>query len=435
MEPVFAAKLLGLTCSVLAAALAVWTLGRRAEGYALTVIASLLLICQPTLGCAGAAGLETGAAALLVTIATAAALRRPEPRPALLGVAIAGLAWLRPELSAIAGVLLTAVAVRGGVARAWPAFAVAIAGAVAVCAFRFQLTGHVLPLALSAKQGSLADGLSYSARATVVASGGLGLVLAGVGTWRGRVDDRWLGAVLLTHVVAVVLAGGDWMPGFRLFAPVLPLYAALAAVGAVRLWRLGRGGRAAAVACLLFACGVPLLDLGLRLPEWRQAGESREGVGRRLAALLRAQAQRVALVDIGYLGYTSGCEVVDLAGITDPEVAQMRGGHLSKRIDIAWLARRAPDALVLHSSTPPSAASDGRLLELRGYPVEMHVARSAWVQREFRLVQVLRYAPDYYYALLTRRSAEYGGAAIRRPQLTSVAFVRADFVGRSEPGD
>jgi hypothetical protein len=403
MEPVFAAKLLGLTCSVLAAALAVLVVSCRAQGYALAAIASMLLICQPTLGCAGAAGLETGAAALLVTIATAAALRRPEPRVPAVGLAIAGLAWLRPELAAIAVVLLTAVAVRVGMARAWPAFVIATVGGLAVCAFRFGLSGDALPLALSAKLGSLADGLSYSARATVVVSGGLGLVLAGVGTWRGRGDDRWLAAILFTHIVAVVLVGGDWMPGFRLFAPVLPLYAALAAVGAVHLWRLGRSGRAIACACLVFACGVPLLDLALRIPEWRQAGISRERAGHQLAERLRAQVERVALVDIGYLGYASGCEVVDLAGITEPAVARMRGGHLSKRIDMAWLARRAPDALVLHSSTPPSAASDGRLLALRGYPVEMHVARSAWVQREFRLVQVLRYAPDYYYALLMHR--------------------------------
>jgi len=405
VEPILAAKLLGLLCGVLAALLTLQRLGRRAQGGTLTALATLLLSCQPTLGCWAVAGLETGAAALLVAIASGAALRRPASSPLLLGVAIALMAWLRPELAALAAVFLSALGSRDPGPRAWTALAIALVGALSVCIFRWVLTGHALPLALSAKQGSLADGLSYSMRALIVASGGLGLVLAGFGGARGRSDDRWLAAALLAHVVAIVLAGGDWMPGFRLFAPVLPLYAAVSAVGVLRAWQGGRVQRALAIGCLLLACVVPLLDLGLRVPEWRAAGTSRERVGRPLAARLAVQAKRVALVDIGYLGYASGCEIVDLAGITDPEVAALRGGHLSKHVTAEWLARRAPDALLLHSSTPPLAAGDGSLSRLAGYPVEMRVARSAWVQREFSVIQVLRYAPNYYYALLLRKPA------------------------------
>jgi arabinofuranosyltransferase len=405
VEPVFVAKLVGLACGVLAAWCALRNLQKRAQGTALVAIAGLLLSCQPTFGGSAVAGLETAAAALLVTLASTAALRRPSPRPLVVGVAIATLAWLRPELAAVASVLLTALGVRIGWRHAWPAYAIAVAAALGVCAFRLALTGHALPLALSAKPGSLIDGASYSLRAVLVCSGGLGLVLAASGARSGRSDDRWLAAALLAHVVAVLLAGGDWMPGFRLFAPVLPLYAALAAVGGAHLWRLGRLGRGVMLGCMLLACGVPVLDLAVRLPEWRASGASRERVGRALAARLRATAKRVALVDIGYLGYASGCEVVDLGGITDAEVAALPGGHLAKRIDGDWLARRAPDALLLHSSLPPLAASDGGLLRLHGYPVEMRVAHSSWVQREFRVVEVLRYAPNYYYALLLRRPA------------------------------
>ena len=117
---------------------------------------------------------------------------------------------------------------------------------------------------------------------------------------------------------------------------------------------------------------------------------------------MRARSRRVALVDIGFFGYESGCEVVDLAGITDPEVAAMPGGHLDKHVSSAWLEKRAPDTVLLHSSSQPLAANEGQLLSLRGYPVELRVARSPWVRRNFRVVASYAYAPGYTYVLLRR---------------------------------
>src|SRR5207248_268281 len=102
-------------------------------------------------------------------------------------------------------------------------------------------------------------------------------------------------------------------------------------------------------------------------------------------------------------------QVIDLAGITDPEIARLPGGHLSKLVSAELLQNRAPDALLLHSSSPPLAAGDGHLLELHGYPVEMRVARSRWVQQAFRVAFVFQYAPQYYYALLLLRP---GSAAL-----------------------
>jgi hypothetical protein len=402
LDPVATAKLVGLACAIAAAACVLIRMSRRAQGSALTLLTGLLLLCQPTLGGSAVAGLETGAAALLVVLASLAALRRPAPRPLALGLAVGALAWLRPELAVASSVLLLACVTRVGLGRAWPALALAGMGGASVCSFRLALTGDLLPLAFAAKQGSLWDGFGYCVRAAAVGAGGLGLGLLALGMRLGRSDDRWLGAALTAHVLAVWLAGGDWMPGFRLFAPIVPLYAALAAVGCVRALRWRRAGQALALACLLCACGIPLLDLFTRLPEWRAAGRIRDRA-RPLVARLHDETRRVALVDIGYLGYASGREVVDLAGITDPEIARLPGGHLSKQVSAGLLLRRQPDALVLHSSSPPLAASDGQLLELRGYPVEMRVARSAWVQREFRVVDVLHYAPNYYYALLLRR--------------------------------
>jgi hypothetical protein len=410
-DPIVAAKACGLLCSALCAWIALAALRRRAQGTALIAVAGVLLASEPGLGGSGVAGLETGAAALLLTLAATAALQRPAPSTDVAGIAVGALAWLRPELAGAACVLLCAISARSSWAKARRAWIWAAGGALSVCAFRLQISGRALPLSLYAKAGSIADGAAYSARAVLIGSGGLGLILVGAGAWFGRSRARWLAGVLAAHACCVTLAGGDWMPGFRLYVPVIPIYAQLAAEGAVTLWRRGRAARALAALSLLGACAVSLLDLATRIPEWRAAAHSRETVARPLAAKLRACAQRVALVDIGFIGYASGREIVDLGGITDPAVALLPGGHLNKHIDSDWLARRAPDTIILHSITPPSAADDGSLGRLGGYPVEQRLASSAWVRRDFQLVESQRYAPNYYYAVLRRRGAAWPAGA------------------------
>jgi hypothetical protein len=402
-DPVSVAKLLGLLMCGLAVLWNVREQRRRARGSWSSWIACFLLVCQPSLGGSGSSGLETGAATLALSLAIQAALARPRPHVACLGLAIASLAWLRPEIALVAVVLLTIASVRAGMRRAAIAWLWACFGALSVCAFRWFLSGSLLPLAWQAKAGTLGEGLSYSGRALLVLTGGLGCALAGAGAWLGQRRDRQRALIIAVHVLSVTLAGGDWMPGFRLFVPIFPQYAQLAAVGMERLWRRGHWLRTLALLALITACATSLLDLGLRVPEWRAAGASRDRVGAAMAEELRVGSKRVALVDIGYLGYASGCDVIDLAGITDPSSAALPGGHLAKRIPNAWLEARAPDTVVLHSSSPPLAARDGTLVSLHGYPVEMRVARSAWLAREFYVASTYAYSPHYHYAILRRK--------------------------------
>jgi hypothetical protein len=406
-DPVIAAKVVGLCCAVLAAYVCIAGEQARARGTYLAWIVALLLACQPSLGGSGSSGLETGAATLALTYAAHAALA-PQPRTVSLGIAIALLAWLRPELAPASAVFLGFATFRAGFRRAWSAWAIAASSAVSLCLFRFWISGSLLPMAWHAKAGSLQDGWAYAARAVPVLTGVTGIALAIAGVALGQSRERARAWALVAHCAAVVLAGGDWMPGFRLWVPLFPQYAALAAVGSERLWRKGRSARLLCSGALLIACGVPLLDLALRIPEWRAAGQSRDTVGVEIARDLREQTQRVALVDIGFLGYTSGVTTIDLAGLTDPAVAAFPGGHLKKRIPATWLEAQRPDALLLHSALPPTAAADGRLERLAGYPVEQRVARFSWVTNQFRVARIYAYAPGYYYVLLRRPSNNHG---------------------------
>ena len=399
LDPIATAKLLGGS----AAAAAVFALLRRMQARALgrsaAPIALVLLAASPSLGTAAVSGLETGLATCLFTLAALALVRNPTMAAWQLGACVAALAWLRPELALGCAALLACALLRDRRAGALAA-ALALCGVASVIAWRVLLFDDWLPLSVRAKPGPLAHGARYTLTAVVLASSVAGIGLAVLGVRRGGRVERVFAAALGAHLLALVLAGGDWMPGYRLLVPVLPLYAWLAARGLVRAFARRP---ALGVACLALACAIPLADLVLRVPELHAAGASQRAAAG-LAARLRAHARVVAMLDVGYLAYASEVEVVDLGGLTDPVIARARGGHLDKRIAPAYVAQRAPDALLLHSAAPPRVDAAGRLLAFAGYPVEQRIAAMPFVRERFRVVHVQRYAPGYYYLLLTVRS-------------------------------
>lgn len=391
-------KGLGLLLMAVSVGLVLRRVRARAQGKSLVLVALLLFLCQPTLGTWGVAGLETGAATLALTVALLAATARPRAEPLRAGLALCTFPWLRPELVPAGLVLLVWLARRVG-ARSWPAWALSLASLISVGAFRFVMFGDAVPLSFHAKHGELGDGAGYALRAAFVLAGGLGVVPIALARKSVRRDDRAVLLVLVAHALAVVLAGGDWMPGFRLFAPVLPAYVWLCAVSVRRLWRTQR---MVMVLSLSLACAVPLLDLTTRVPDLFRSGRARSLHAAALASYLHVRANRVALVDIGYLGLYSGLEVVDLGGVTDPEIARLPGGHLDKRLPRGLLERRAPDVIILHSATTPEVDSQLRLRSYEGYPVEQRVAADPWVQARFLVADVVHYAPRYKYVVLLR---------------------------------
>jgi hypothetical protein len=399
-DPIGVAKALGLGCAACAAWLVLRALGQRSGGGVATCAALLVIALAPSLGTWGVAGLETGAATLLLVIAALAALHRPRVAGWRLGAAVAALAWLRPELALACGVLLGYAALRD-VRAGTRAFVLAVCGAAAVLGFRLWMFGDALPLSMRAKAGSLANGAVYAALSVLLATSIFGVVLAAIGAARGRASDRAIGWMLLAHLLAIVLAGGDWMPGYRLLVPILPLYALLAGLG------VARARTRAAPVLLALACALPALDLVTRIPELR-AGEATRARTLELAHWLNARAHRVALVDVGLIGYATDLEIIDLAGLTDARIARVPGGHLSKRIDAHDLQARDPDAIVVHCTGTPRVSKDQRLLACAGFEVEMRVLAMPFVQARYRVAHVApivqKYDPrsSYTYVVLVR---------------------------------
>jgi hypothetical protein len=394
-----AGKLLGLAAALAACAAVLRCSAARAGGERRGALLGLLLASAAPLWIWSVGGLETGCATLCLTCVVCGAFARPQPRVAWLALGAGLMPWLRPEL-----VPLTLVAAGVGglrLPRARVTLLLACTGGLgSVLLFRHLMFGHLLPLSAHAKPASLTHGVEYLliCLRSLAALALLPLLAFG---WYGRRFERALVLLTLIHACLVVLAGGDWMAGARLFVPIVPIACFAAALGWERIFLRSRT-LALALACLVIA--LRALSAPAVVSAARGSGQLRE---RRLPVLLTALAtapEPIALVDIGALGFFGDKSMVDLAGLTDARIAYAPGGHVAKRIDAAYLRERAPGTLVLHSRVAPRVDGAGHIRWFAGHPVERHVLSFPWLLREYRVRQVIAYDRDYFYLVLTREA-------------------------------
>jgi len=324
------------------------TLGNRGRYVGLIAIAC----CVPAAAWAGA-GMETPLVALMATLAVFA---RGNALPALSGLVGA---W-RPELLGWALVLSVVFAFgereKGGdaarerVLRLLPALALAAGPAVFVAVVRAVAFGDPAPLAVWAKPSDLVHGLRYAGGALVL-SGAPWLLVSFRGYRRLASRERAIAAATFTALATLVAAGGDWMPFFRLLVPLLPSVVWLGA----RLAELDRPFvawlRVGAVCASSLALGVGLgpAARGVAAQRTSLVDSARPYLGKRSA---------VATLDVGWVGAATDATVIDLAGVTDPAIAVLGGGHTSKRVPWSLLNARDIDTLVLLSG---AYASDSGL--------------------------------------------------------------------------
>jgi hypothetical protein len=328
-----AAKILGLVAWTAAAGVLALAVDRAARAR-LRYVALLLIACSAPLAAWSVAGMETGLAAALAALAVAL----PELDSPRAGAAAAGLcAALRPEALPFALVLALGPAPRGPDRRA-ARFVLASLPFAIVAATRLAIFGRVVPLSVLAKPSDARHGIYY-ALACFLLTGPIALVAplawARVGGWA-----RGLVLAVAVHFAAVAFAGGDWMPLSRLVVPALPATAlACAHLAAVADPRATTARLALALAGELFT----FVKMG---PEAARVGAARLAVIDELRAPL-VDAKVVAALDIGWLGAATDATIVDLAGLTDPDIAALPGGHTSKAIPARLLDARRTDTIVL----------------------------------------------------------------------------------------
>jgi hypothetical protein len=186
-----------------------------------------------------------------------------------------------------------------------------------------------------------------------------------------------IAAAAVVQGAVIVGVGGDWMPYARLWVPVLPSLAYAGALVAAR------AATAATVIRIVVAIGVASALLVRNGGEGRRVGPDRAALVARARPWL-ADAKRIAALDIGWVSAATDADVLDLAGVTDPEVASLPGGHTSKRIGAMFLLGRDPDALLLYTpkGLPAGDLEDWQQAE---YPrvVEARLAHDEVIERHF----------------------------------------------------
>lgn len=163
------------------------------------------------------------------------------------------------------------------------------------------------------------------------------------------------GVLIAAQLLFVVIAGGDWMPQWRFMLPVGVALLVVACAGAAAWSESSRvAQRAVVFTTMLCLAGQVWM---LRTDRWRI-----EYARRDLAALtdgpIRYVAERVgsgdciAARDIGVLGYSARCDILDLVGLTDARIAKGSGFRRRDRIDRDYVFGRAPLFLMFQSERP-----------------------------------------------------------------------------------
>jgi len=188
---------------------------------------------------------------------------------------------------------------------------------------------------------------------------------------------------------------------FRLIVPVVPSLAWAAVLLAEHAHPLATAARSIAAVGL----GVLLVVLDRGGADWRRVGADRAALVAAARAPLSGRT-RIASLDVGWVGAATEADVLDLGGVTDPEIAALPGGQTSKRVDGILLVDRGADALLLYAPRGLPAEGLGAWSEARygRSAVEARLAADATVMRRFEPAAWLALGPSGAgYVLLRAR--------------------------------
>jgi hypothetical protein len=323
-----AARYVGAFAWILAAA---WFTGRLEKAGKNPYCACVLFAAAP-LGAWASAGMETGLVVALATLALG------ESMWATLAAGV--VAAFRPEMIPFCAMLAlrSVEPQRKSFLQNVARLSLTLAFPIGVALIRIVVFGRAMPLSVLAKPSDIEHGLRYVL--------GVLLFLGPTWLWIGpgwkalSRQERIVAASVVVHLVALVAVGGDWMPLWRLAVPAMPaaLWVAACLQTVRRPWVNVLGYTASIAACATIGIRVGLPG--------RHVLEAREILINEARPLL-AGSKQVAGLDVGWLGAAFPGEILDLAGVTDPRVALLPGGHTTKKIQNSWFDSRTPDDLVL----------------------------------------------------------------------------------------
>lgn len=345
IDPVLASKLLGgaAACGTL------WFVFRFAERLRpfglLPCLATWLIATSPLYAGYGVFGLETTFFALLVT--AGAWLVYTEEDRALAGARVfpwSGLVFAaagltRPEAPLFLGLVMLTLGRRFLSARNIARGLLFVAPVAAHLLWRHAYYGDWLPATLYAKTGDLTSQLrgglaylkGYLQNQGLVALLALPGVVVGL---RSRPRETIaFAAITLLFTAYIISVGGDWMPYHRFFAPVEPFFYLLIGLGAA--W-LADVRRLPVLAALLVAGGYlgwqrqRLVNQSYRRFVFTELRGHMLTAGAASDWLIANPPGKIAIGDIGLVGYRTNYPLLDTLGLVDPVISRLPGGYTRK---------------------------------------------------------------------------------------------------------
>jgi tetratricopeptide (TPR) repeat protein len=185
-----------------------------------------------------------------------------------------------------------------------------------------------------------------------------------------------LAAILALNCAYVIFVGGDVLPVFRLWMPVIPLGCALVALGAMEAARWISGGvrsrrlaLGAAAILIVWAAGNAFRNdwIGRQHRLYVLGGMKDKAMALWLGANV-PPGEAIAATAVGALAYYSQRPVIDMLGLTDPEIARhprFIGGLTDtwkeKKYNAESVLRRRPRAILFSTGARPSSNSEKAL--------------------------------------------------------------------------
>jgi arabinofuranosyltransferase len=343
VDPHVSSKVLG-ALAALGTLVVVYRLSARVQPYgALPCLATWLLATAPTTVCWAMFGLETSFFVFLIALGLLMMFEEHDrgrgfPFSALV-FALAGLT--RPEAPMFLGLAMLLLGPRKMFARQNLVRGVVFVIPLFVhMLWRHGYYGGWTPATLAAKTGDLKSQMK-SGRGYVLAwldhSGPINfMIFYAVGLAVAR-RSRELGTFALLFFAVcgyVMLVGGDWMSYYRHMAMAEPFVFLGCCIALRSLAQRRDIGALVAIALVLSWTWV---DRNYELADARKKFLKEEkrfwdNTAGQVAEWLVATGKpgRVALGDIGYVGYRTNYPILDLLGLVDPVISQLPGGYTKK---------------------------------------------------------------------------------------------------------
>lgn len=388
----------GVMISILAVGKYAYDLNGEEEKKPWRFVPLVGLLLSAPLAAWAVGGLETGVATCLATFAVVSPSKNLGG--SIAGALCAGLAaTFRPEMIVFAAIIGLARAFEVTDAQRPVPVLFSIGPWLGCWWYRLEHFGRGAPLALLAKPSDLSHGVAYAVAGTILAGGPILIAAPKVLAAPSLSHQRWTAIACFGHVFAILAAGGDWMPLSRLFVPIIPAMVVLA---------IDVANRAAPWATVARA----VLASGAMLYAWARVGHDAAGVVETRSTLLQSASEilgtrrAIAALDVGWVGATTESPIVDLAGLTDPEIAALPGGHTSKQVPATLLDARRVDTMVfLRAPRDPNDQSHREDGGPFARQVEERIATDPWVKEHFETGAILRSFPLTYVVLTKKREA------------------------------